>query len=48
MSKRPVLIELDEPAEVTPATAPVIADEVPQGRAIQTVAALAAEALVIN
>ena len=42
MSKRPVLIELDEPAEITPATAPVIADEIPQGRAMQSVAALAA------
>ncbi|SFR58682.1 YcjF family protein [Litoreibacter janthinus] len=42
MSKRPVLIELDEPAAITPATAPVIADEVPQGRAMQSVAALAA------
>jgi putative membrane protein len=42
MSKRPVLIELDDPAEVTPATAPVIADEMPQGRAMQSVAALAA------
>ena len=42
MSKRPVLIELDEPADVTPATAPVIADEMPQGRAMQSVAALAA------
>ncbi|EPX80661.1 YcjF family protein [Litoreibacter arenae] len=42
MSKRPVLIELDEPADVTPATAPVIADEMPQGRAMRSVAALAA------
>ncbi|MEP3346863.1 MAG: TIGR01620 family protein [Litoreibacter sp.] len=42
MSKRPVLIELDEPAEITPATAPIIADDLPEGRAMKTVAALAA------
>lgn len=42
MSKRPVLIELDAPADVTPATAPIIADEPAQGRAMQSVAAIAA------
>lgn len=41
-SKGPTLIELDTPAEVTPATAPVIVDDVPQGRAMQSMAALAA------
>lgn len=42
MSKRPVLIELEEGAELTPATAPVIEDTPPQGRAMQSMAALAA------
>ncbi|WP_298257845.1 TIGR01620 family protein [uncultured Litoreibacter sp.] len=42
MTKRPVLIELDEAAELTPATAPAIADDVPQGHAMRAAAAFAA------
>ncbi|MEM9438580.1 MAG: TIGR01620 family protein, partial [Pseudomonadota bacterium] len=42
MSKGPVLIELEEGDQPTPAEAPPIPDELPQGKAMQTVAALAA------
>jgi len=42
MSKGPVLIELEEASEVTPATAPPVQDAAPQGRAMQNMAALAA------
>ncbi|WP_242494116.1 YcjF family protein [Salipiger sp. IMCC34102] len=37
-----MLIDLDAPSKVTPATAPAIQDEAPQGAAMQTVAAIAA------
>lgn len=40
-SKGPVLIELDDAATITPATAPDVPDTLPQGRAMQSVAALA-------
>ncbi|PTX54369.1 putative membrane protein [Litoreibacter ponti] len=40
MSKRPVVIELDAPPEQTPATAPPLPEERPQGRAMQSVAAV--------
>lgn len=40
--KRPVLIDLDDAqSDVTPATAPMVVDETPQGAAMQKVAALA-------
>ncbi|SEQ02863.1 putative membrane protein [Loktanella sp. DSM 29012] len=38
--KRPVLIDLDGPADQTPATAPAIVDDLPQGAAMQSVVAL--------
>lgn len=40
--KGPVLIELEGAAEHTPATAPVVPDAAPEGRAMRTIAALAA------
>ena len=40
--KGPVLIELEGAAEHTPATAPVVPDAAPEGRAMRTMAALAA------
>jgi putative membrane protein len=40
--KRPVLIDLEEASDITPATAPIILDDAPQGAAMQKVAALAA------
>ena len=41
-SRKPVLVELDEDVEVTPADAPPVPDDLPQGAAMQSVAALAA------
>lgn len=39
--KRPVLIVLEEASDITPATAPMVLDDAPQGAAMQKVAALA-------
>ena len=39
--KRPVLIDLDAASDVTPATAPMVLDDAPQGAAMQSVAAIA-------
>lgn len=39
--KRPVLIDLDDTSDMTPATAPMVMDDAPEGAAMQSVAALA-------
>ena len=39
--KGPVLIDLDDVSDITPATAPMVIDDAPQGAAMQKVAALA-------